>query len=275
MSNIRKAMSKMIQRTFESNSNWLLSKKLRTFEKSSIFDDEDMSKHFAHLEINKALQNVVKGFIIDRINFICATLNREELKYDTFCDMGDSDGIFLKALGKDHLSINRSKIAIKNIRGKGIDGIICDIDMLPLKSNSIDHILLFETFEHLPNPIKTLQELHRICNKSIFITIPYLSKTNILKYGYGPSSWPIFEHHIFEFDDRDFRKIISHSKFKVDKFEVAEVLNNGENMVEIFVFLMWRFFKLFSEDEYRDNQKDLFYGCFKKFSMYHLVKEQC
>lgn len=274
MSNIRNAISNMIQRTYESNSNRLLSRKLRSFGQYSIFDDEDMSKHFAHLEIDKGSQNVVKGFIIDRIKFINSALKKEDLQVDSFCDMGDSDGIFLKALGKDHLSINRSKIAIKNIRGKGIDGIICDIDMLPLKSNSIDHILLFETLEHLPNPIKTLQELHRICNKSIFITIPYMSKTNIHKYGYGPSSWPIYEHHIFEFDDRDFRKIISHGKFTVDKFEVAEVLNNGENLLEIFVILMWRIFKLFSEDEYRDNQNDLFYGCFKKFSMYRLVKEQ-
>jgi len=275
ISSIKKVFLKYFQNVFESNSQSLMLKKWNKFNRKHIFEDEDLSKHFAHIETeNKSQQNVLKSFIIDRINFINNNLSKKELEADTFCDMGDSDGIFLKSLGKNHLSINRSEIALKNIRKKGINGIICDIDSLPLKNGSIDHILIFETFEHLPNPIKTLQDLYRICNKSIFLSIPYVSKTNIHRYGYGPSSWPIYEHHIFEFDNEDFRKIVSHTEFRIKNIEFVEVLDMGRNIKEKIGFALWEFSRHFYKtEEYKNNENDLYLGCFKKFSIYHLIKE--
>jgi len=69
-------------------------KKWNKFNRRHIFEDEDLSKHFAHIETeNKSQQNVLKSFIIDRINFINNNLSKKELEADIFCDMGDSDGI--------------------------------------------------------------------------------------------------------------------------------------------------------------------------------------
>ena len=40
--------------------------------------------------------------------------------------------------------------------------IISDITNIPLKDQSIEHILCSEVFEHLPNPVLALKELSRI-----------------------------------------------------------------------------------------------------------------
>ena len=53
--------------------------------------------------------------------------------------------------------------------------IICDITSIPLKSDSVDHILLSEVIEHLPKPREAIKELARILKPSgeILITAPF------------------------------------------------------------------------------------------------------
>jgi SAM-dependent methyltransferase len=264
----------LLLRVFRSNSERALQRKLSAFNKKEIFEGEDLSKHFAHSELKEiASQNVVKGFIIDRIGFIERALGNDAIKNDTFIDVGDSDGIFIKALGKTGISANVSKVAVSKIHEKGFQVIRCDAEHLPLKSGAVDHILFFEIMEHLPNPILALTELNRVCKKSVILSIPCLSKTNIHRFNYNPS-WFIYEHHIFEFNDKDFRKILSHGRFQVKNSEVAEVLGGG-SFTERLVFWMVRLYRLFYNDaEYKNNQNDLFCGCFKKFRMYHLTKEK-
>lgn len=253
----------MIFNVRRQNAERILNRRMANFNKKDIFKEEDMSAHFADEEITDVgLQKVVMSFIIARINFIEEALGEDEIATSTFVDLGDSSGIFLKALGKRGTSVNIGEEPLRNIRAKGIKAIKADINgKLPFEDNSIDHILLFETLEHLPNPISALQEIYRICRKSLFISIPYVSQTNIHYFNYQPT-WPIHQHHIFEFNDDDFRKVVSHTGFKVNKAETVEVLDNGRNLKEFLLFLHW---KLCYE-------KDLFLGCFKKFALYHLVK---
>lgn len=268
-------LNNLFLHVFRTNSARVLQRKLSSFNKNHIFEDEDMSKHFAHEEISEiASQNVVKGFIIDRIEFIEKTLGDNAIKNESFIDIGDSDGIFIKVLGKTGISANMSEVAVSNIYRKGIQAIRCDGEHLPLKNNSIDHILFFQIFEHIPNTISMLHELHRVCRKSVFLSIPYVSRTNIHRFNYNPSR-RIYEHHIFEFDGEDFRKIASHSKLSIDNFQVVEVLDGGGNLTERCVFWIYRVLKVFSKDaEYKNNSSDLFCGCFKKFTINHLVKDK-
>ena len=258
---------------FRSTSLRVLDGKIRSFDKNTIFCNEDMAEHFAHSYLGDiASQNVVKGFIIDRIQFIEQVLDRDAISEDSFIDIGDSDGIFLKALGKNGFSANMSEMGVKNIHKKGIEAIRCDAEHLPFKDNSIDHILFFQIFEHLPNPIMALLELNRVAAKSVFLSIPYMSKTNIHRHNYLPDQ-PLFENHIFEFDDQDFRKIISHAGFAPGHHSIVEVIRPF-TIKERYIFLLWNLqFLIRKEPEYKYNQNDLFAGCFKKFSIYHLVKK--
>lgn len=244
------------------NAERILNRRMASFEKKDIFREEDMSAHFGDQEISDVgLQKVLMSFIIARINFIEQVLSRDEIANDTFVDLGDSSGIFLKALGKRGISVNVAEEALKNIKAKGIEGIKTNIERLPFKGDSVDHVFLFQTLEHVPNPVATLQEIYRVCRKSLFISIPYVSQTNIREFNYAPTR-PVHEQHIFEFNDADFRKIVSHTAFKINRAEVVEVLDNGRNLKELLMFAHWRLCF----------EKDLLYGCFKKFSLYHLAK---
>lgn len=269
---VKRHLNRLFLSALRSNTHRVLQSKMERFQNQKLFDHEDLSKHFAHIEINEqGLQNTVKGFIIDRISFIEECLRSEEIAQDLFIDIGDPDGIFIKALGKKGISANISKIAVDNVHAKGFETIRCDAEHLPLKNNAVDHILFFEIFEHLQNPISALNELERVARKSVFLSIPHMSTTNIHRANYIPDC-PAFEHHIFEFGDEDFRKIVTHTGFTVGNSKIVEVIGNG-NLKEKCVFLLWNLIKILRKDpEYKHNEKDLYFGCFRKFTVYHLVK---
>jgi SAM-dependent methyltransferase len=237
---------------------------LASFKKAYMFDHENFSKHFADEDTTDVgLQYVIKSFIIDRINFIESVLNKEQIEKDRIMDLGDSSGIFLKILEKKELGVNISKEAVTNIKSKGIDSVQADGARLPFKDKQIDHILFFQIYEHVPNPIATLKELNRVCKKSIILSIPHVSRTIIHRHNYDPTI-PIFQHHIFEFSDDDFRKIVTHAGLKVNSSKTVEVFDTGNNIRDIFVYGMWKLFR----------EKDMFCGCFSKFTIYHLVKDE-
>lgn len=269
---LKTVIESMLRDVFRSTSGRALGKKLGTFQDREVFLNEDMAEHFAHIYLEEiASQNVVKGFIIDRIQFIQQVLGKQRIFDETFVDIGDPDGIFIKALGKSGYSANISEIGVRNIYRKGTEAIRCDAERLPLKDNAIDNILFFEIFEHLPNPIEGLKELHRVSRKSVILSIPYVSKTTIHRFNYHPD-WPIYEHHIFEFNHEDFEKIVSHAGFSVGYHTVAEVLNPVTTK-ERFAFILWDLIHYFRKDpEYQTIHRDLYMGCFRKFSIYYLIK---
>jgi hypothetical protein len=235
---------------------------MKDFGGVEVFDGEDMSQHYGDEDLpDVGLQNVVKSFALERINFIKGALG-PDVEKDSFVDLGDSDGIFLKALGKKGLSVNISLPPLENIRDKGLDGIMADIGKLPIKDGAFDHILFFQALEHMPCPIGSLKEINRICNRSAFVSIPYVSRTIIHRYNYDPGI-PIFQHHIFEFDEADFRKVVTHAGFKVASVQNIAVFDRGTNLIDKLVFAIWNLFR----------GKDMFCGCFQKFALYHLVKE--
>jgi len=269
---LQERLRALLHEAFTSTSRRYLDKKLRSFSNKDVFENEDMAEHFAHIILEDAAsQNVVQGFIIDRVQFIESVLGRENIKNETFIDIGDPDGMFIKALGKDGLSANISEIGVRNIHKKGIESIQCDAENLPFKDESIDNVLFFEIFEHLQNPISGLKELNRIAKKSVILSIPAVSKTTIHRYNYQPD-WPVFEHHIFELDDTDFKKIVSHAGFSVAQHRVAEVLV-PRTLKERVAFLLWDLINIVRKDpEYQSIHRDLYLGCFKRFSIYYLVK---
>lgn len=269
---MKRIIEPQFKEVFRSTSGRYMKGKLDSFEKREVFNNEDMAEHFAHIYLEEiASQNVVKGFIIERIQFIDAVLGKEKIADETFIDIGDPDGIFIKAMKKKGFSANISELGVRNIHKKGIVSIRCDAEHLPFKDSSIDNILFFEIFEHLPNPVEGLKELHRVAGKSVILSIPWVSKTTIHRYNYCPD-WPIFEHHIFELDDADFRKIASHASFSVEHHRIAEVLVPA-TIKERIVFLLWDLIHLIRKDsEYQSIHRDLYLGCFKKFSIYYMTK---
>jgi SAM-dependent methyltransferase len=175
-------------------------------------------------------------------------------------DLGDTNGIFLRSRGRDGISINVSDPAVRSLRGRGMQVLKADIEHLPFRDGSIGVILLFETLEHLPNPIRVLNELGRICSGSLVLSIPSVSTTRIHPSGYDPSR-PLPQHHIFEFSAEDFRAILSHTPFELRRDTTVGVLGGTGRILDRIIIRLWSRFR----------EKDMFCGCFLRFYICHLV----
>jgi SAM-dependent methyltransferase len=268
----RRHLSGLFLSALRSSAKRITAGKMARFPSPEIFASVEMKDHFTHLSLGEvALQDVVKGLIIDRLRFIRECLGGDTIGRESFADIGDPNGIFLRALGKEGVSANISEPCVRAVAAKGLAVVRCDAEHLPFRDASIDHILFFEILEHLPNPVAALEELARVSRRSAFISIPYLSHTLIHRYRYD-TTVPPFENHVFEFSDADFRKIVSHTGFSVARWEPVEVIGPG-TLAEHAIFLLWRVARRIARDpEYPGNSGDLFMGVFRRFQLYHLVK---
>jgi len=246
---------------FEINAGRICCKKIGTLDEEikTLVLSEDERFHHKDMELeDMGSQYVVRGFTVDRIKFL---QDCRVLPYEIVIDIGDSNGIFLRSLKKDGLSLNINQMIVTSLHEKQIESVIADAEHLPFKDASISTVLLFQTLEHVPNPILLLNEIARICKKSLILSIPYVSKTKIHSRQYDPKR-PIYEHHIIEFNPNDFRSIVSHTPFRIQRESIAVVIDKNGLSLDRFVVFLWN----------RLVERDMFCGCFTKFLLVHLEK---
>jgi SAM-dependent methyltransferase len=78
--------------------------------------------------------------------------------------------------------------------------IISDITRIPESNNSFDAIMCIEVFEHLPEPIKAIQEFSRLLKPDghLIITAPFCSLTHFAPYHfYSGFNRYFFEEHLY------------------------------------------------------------------------------
>ncbi len=155
------------------------------------------------------LINFVKTFAID--------------DYEVVMEIGATSDMFLRHVKAERkIGINVLDICVEQLNKQGIIGIKTDGQRMPLQDNGADLVICFETLEHVHNPILFLAELSRITKKKLLLSIPWVSKTNVRARWYGrvdPNGQPDSEFHVFEFDERDFKKILSYTDFKVSTYQ--------------------------------------------------------
>jgi|SRR5208283_896761 len=253
---------KILFEIFERNAQKVMEIKYSSIDAATkkLLHAENERFHYGDAIITeKASEYVLTSFTIDRIAFIRenALLKND----DIVADLGDSNGIFLRSCQKDGISVNISNPAVKSLHKRGMETIMADIEYLPFKDNSIYSVFLFETLEHVPNPITLLNEISRICSDILIVSIPFVEKTKIHPYNYDPAR-PVYQHHIFEFNRDDFLTIITHTPFTLGSEKVAVVLDGRMSLSDRLVFFLW----------YHIMEHDTFCGCFKKFYMCSLIK---
>ncbi|HVN73478.1 MAG TPA: class I SAM-dependent methyltransferase [Methanoregula sp.] len=231
-----------------------------TPQQRAMLDQEDEQVHYVDYVLEeKALHYLVQSETIDRIQFI----NENTIigSGSRITDLGDSNGIFIRVMGKDGISVNISDPTVKALHTRGLDTVKADIQYLPFKTNSLDVVFLFQTLEHVPNPILMLQEIARVCRGSLILSIPYVSKTHIHPFYYNPDK-PLHQQHIFEFSPEDFSRVITHTPFTLKSDRITTVLDTGGSPLERLTYFLWR----------HTRERDTLCGCFRKFYLCCLVK---
>ena len=147
----------------------------------------------------------------------------------SYADVGDSDGSVRLILKKyfygkklNSVGINLQKSAVEKIRSIGLDAICADAQTLGELGLNYDVVSVFETLEHLPNPIGFLNSLQSVVNKRLIVSVPFIRRSRI-GLVYLSDKWPednkptIENTHIFELSPTDWKKIFHHTGWKVNK----------------------------------------------------------
>lgn len=224
-------------------------------------DGYDVTHHFGDELLDASFQYVQEGFIQARLEFIRACLGEPEIRSSSFADIGDSNGVFLKGLGKSGLSVNTSPQVLENIAG-GLERLHGSLPHVPLPDRSRDYVLCFETVEHLQDPIGGLRELARLARTGVFVSIPFIAQTHVLPY-WPDRSIPMPETHVFECSDRDFRTLLTYAGLRVAARQVHQVFDAPRTPSELVTDLYWAL-----------KGTDQLCGVFRKFPIYFLQHER-
>lgn len=229
--------------------------KIDTATKELILN-EDERYHYGDLEITeKASEYVISSFTIDRIKFIRE--NTPPGIEGLVADLGDTNGIFLRSCQRDGISVNMSDPVVVSLQKREMITVKANIAYLPFRDNSIHTCYLFQTLEHVQNPIALLHEIGRVCSNNLIVSIPFVEKTKIYSHHYNP-------YHIFEFNHDDFLKITTHTPFSLESETIAVVLDEKRTIFDRIVFFVWDLLV----------EHDTFCGCHKKFYICKLKKNK-
>jgi len=136
---------------------------------------------------------------------------------DSLLDYGAGSGIFLQALGGG-TGLDSDTGCVAEMQRKGVRAVLSHSESLPFTDGSFAYGSIFECLEHVENPVKLLQEMKRVTRMKIFISVPYVEKTQIGSF--DPHERKRMEnYHYFEFNLADLRKICERLGLTVSRVE--------------------------------------------------------
>ena len=195
----------------------------------------------SHLSLSKI-------FLFPFCRFIRGTIIR---KNTSMLDIGCGEGSFLqkmKTYGMNVYGLDFSETAVSKARAKGLNVVHGDLQSQKFPDNHFDLITLHHVLEHLPNPMKTFQEIRRILKTegTLIIDVPNIHSLGfkIFKQYWMPLETP---RHLFHFSYRTLMQYANQTGFKIVRksFQsfpsfflesLFSFLNRNENkpMAEIF-----------------------------------------
>jgi hypothetical protein len=215
-----------------------------------------LGTHYGHKELKD--ENIILDLSIQLAEIIKTLKERLQMadpnyRNASFLDAGDSDRIVLRSIGcRNGISLNISDFCVKQIRSVGGVAVKGDVQAMTFKDNRFDYVFCFETLEHLENPIQGLKELARVCSGKVFITVPWVKKTRI----HGSHNEPVGENHIFEFNQKDFARAVTHTDLKITYYKEIKIFPKIYNPIDNFIL-----------------RKFYYSSFFPKYQFYELTKE--
>lgn len=150
---------------------------------------------------------------------------------ESILDVGCGDGHITNLLPKNLrvVGVDISEEALKYVKREKVVG---SIDKLPFPDNSFDLVMINDVLEHLPEDIydKGLNELQRVANKYILITVPHKEQieTNEAKCASCDTIYHIHWHQR-AFDEGKLRCLIQNNDWKI-----SEVRYSGDTTLPPF-----------------------------------------
>jgi SAM-dependent methyltransferase len=194
------------------------------------FTDDDARRHFGAEEPleSEHLRRVVRLFHAWRVHVLRVRIG-DRLPDAQLLDVGDTDGLILRNLGKTGIGFNLSQAALENIRAHDVEAVGGDGHGLPFPDGSFDGVLCFETLEHVESPHQVLTELARVCRPDgrVFVTIPWVPRTT---FHPRDAAIPRGYQHICELARDDFHALVSHSPLEVVWEDVFWVLGRPRTL---------------------------------------------
>jgi ubiquinone/menaquinone biosynthesis C-methylase UbiE len=146
------------------------------------------------------------------------------------------------------LDISLTAIEYAHQRHKGIDFIVGDVYSPPYSEAFFDIIICNNTWEHITDPVRMLNTLHKILKKRgvIIMSTPSRYRTsNLLKSLLGRSV-SINEHHVTEYSVGQVIEQFKFSGFSVSKIKGLEVKGQGGSLFTRFIIhrIIKRMFKV-------------------------------
>ncbi|HSP16243.1 MAG TPA: methyltransferase domain-containing protein [Thermoanaerobaculia bacterium] len=215
--------------------------------------DAQAAIHFANeSEMDLFNRTVARLFHQFKIKFITESLGREFLANNTILEIGDSDGLLLKALGKSGSSINNDPRCVALIRSNGIDAKLGVGERIEAEDRSYDVTMSFETLEHSLNPVAFLQEMSRVARKKVIISVPGVTRTIIHPRVQGLR---VGEEHVFELASGDLKLLATHLPLKLTRFVKMPVFAAPQGPLSLLHYYLTR-------------NRELFGGCFRWYDLY-------
>lgn len=191
----------------------------------------ELKDHFVGAELEEEAALRVRALICAETLFLTIVidgLRKQGVPVGSYVDIGDSDGSVRILLQKsmdnfnlETLGINLQNAAVLRMKQKGLTAQCMDAMQLSNAGKRFDVVSVFETLEHLPNPIGFLESLQNIVKQRLVISVPLLVKSRV-KLAYLESNWPndkvptIENIHIFELSPQDWEKIFLHTGWKIE-----------------------------------------------------------
>ena len=187
------------------------------------------------------------------LNDVMQRLEQQGEPFSTYVDIGDSDGS-VRLLLKDELAqkgvstlgVNIQEEAVKQMRDAGLEALCADAMTLADRQLDFDLVSVFETLEHLPDPIGFLTAMREITTSRLIISVPLMHKSRV-SLSYLSPKWDskkratIANNHVFELSPEDWEKLFKHSGWRIEhERRVRQFPNRGF----LKVLLQWAWRKL-------------------------------
>lgn len=205
---------------------------------------QNLTDHYATLQIDTEGQGRLRLLLCAQAVFmrkVVESLSKKGNTVNGWVDVGDSDGaarlLFLKSSpqmgGFRTLGVNLEPEAVALIRSKGLEAQCLNAMDLHKTGVTFDLVSIFETLEHMPNPLGFLESIQPVVGRRLIVSVPLIVSSRVA-LGYLSPKWSVpnqptySNNHFFELCPSDWKKLFSHAGWTIeDEWKVCQFPRSG------------------------------------------------